>query len=109
MNLVDKFLAINDQNWCWANYPKMFYLWGHSYEFDNDGNWNILEEFCQKIGGHEDIWYATNMEIYKYVLAFDRLIYSAEDKYIENPSAIDVYINYSGKDLIIHAGETVEL
>ena len=37
------------------------------FEFDNNDNWNVIEEFAKKIGNREDIWYATNIEIYDYV------------------------------------------
>lgn len=55
--LVDKFLEDTDE-------PKLFYVWGHSYEFDAYNSWDRLEEFCKKISGHEDVLYATNMEVY---------------------------------------------
>ena len=42
-------------------YLYMFYVWGHSYEFPKDNNWNVIEEFCEKIGNRADIWYATNI------------------------------------------------
>jgi peptidoglycan/xylan/chitin deacetylase (PgdA/CDA1 family) len=42
--------------------PQVFYLWGHSYEFDLRGNWNMIEEFCKMMGGRDDIYYATNAE-----------------------------------------------
>jgi peptidoglycan/xylan/chitin deacetylase (PgdA/CDA1 family) len=42
--------------------PRIFYLWGHSYEFEADGNWHILENFCKLISGRDDIWYCTNAE-----------------------------------------------
>ena len=31
---------------------------GHSYEFDNHDNWNVIEDFCAYMGGRNDIWYA---------------------------------------------------
>ncbi|GHU04240.1 polysaccharide deacetylase [Spirochaetia bacterium] len=42
--------------------PQLFYLWGHSYEFDVDDNWNVIEEFCKLIAGRDDIAYCTNAE-----------------------------------------------
>lgn len=27
-------------------YLFMMYVWGHSYEFDNDNNWDLMEQFC---------------------------------------------------------------
>ena len=107
--LVDKFLSIEHLQYFWRNKPRLFYLWGHSYEFDRDDNWSLIEEFCRKIGGKSDIWYATNGEIYDYVRAFDRLIFSVDLTYVENPSAIDVYINVLDKELVVPAGKTIEI
>lgn len=44
--------------------PQIFYIWGHSYEFDReDGQWERMEEFCKLISGHDDIFYGNNTEI----------------------------------------------
>ena len=43
--------------------PQVFYLWGHSYEFDEMDNWDQMEEFCRIISGHEDIFYGTNCQV----------------------------------------------
>ena len=102
--LVEKFLV--DNKW---NCPRMFYLWGHSYEFNNDNNWEIIEEFGEMIGNRDDIWYATNIEIYDYIKAYERLVVSVDRKIINNPSAIPVWINISGETICINAGETVYL
>ena len=32
-----------------ADKPKLFYIWGHSYEFDIHNTWNEFEEFCRFI------------------------------------------------------------
>ncbi len=61
--LADVFLSNKKHGYFWANQPKLFYLWGHSYEFDNDNTWDRIEEFAKKIGNREDVWYATNGEI----------------------------------------------
>lgn len=87
--------------------PKLFYVWGHSYEFDAYGQWEMMESFIRKIAGHEDIWYATNGEIQAYMEAVKRLIYSATGDYIENPSARDVWMQIDGKTYCVRGGETV--
>lgn len=43
--------------------PQIFYMWGHSYEFDIKNSWDEFEEFCKIISGHADIFYGTNKEI----------------------------------------------
>ena len=87
----------------------LFYLWGHTYEFDTDDNWQVIEAFCEKMGGREDIWYATNIEIVDYVNACRAVRTSADGKTLHNPTCIDVWPEVDGKLVCIHAGETVKL
>lgn len=88
---------------------KMFYLWGHSYEFDNNDNWNIIEEFADYIGNREDIWYATNIEIFDYVTAYENLQVSVDKSIVHNPSSIDVWFMEKGKVYCVKGGETLNL
>ncbi len=86
----------------------LFYIWGHSYEFDNANNWDLMEKILEQISGKDDIWYATNIEIYNYIKAQRSLVISVDESYIYNPSAIDVWVEKDKKDLIcIPAGKTV--
>ena len=89
--------------------PRLFYLWGHSYEFPRDNNWDVIEKFGQIMAERNDVWHATNMEIYKYVKAFESLIFSSDLSRVENPSATDLYICYNGNNVLVKAGETVRL
>jgi len=43
--------------------PKIFYIWGHAYEFDIDNSWQKFDDFCKLISGKEDIFYGTNKEV----------------------------------------------
>ncbi len=43
--------------------PLLFYIWGHSYEFDIDDTWDKFEEFCAYIANHDDVFYGTNREV----------------------------------------------
>lgn len=90
------------QNW-------MFYLWGHSYEFDNDDNWNVIEEFAVYTGGKEDIWYATNIEIYDYVKAYEALRISLDGSIVQNPTDTDLWFRHNKQTYCIHGGETLHL
>lgn len=43
----------------------LFYMWGHSYEFDYNvwgNNWEHIETVCSVIAGKADIVYCTNIE-----------------------------------------------
>ena len=42
--------------------PKLFYIWGHAYEFDIHNDWKRFEEFLEMISHREDIFYGTNAE-----------------------------------------------
>ncbi|MBE6556707.1 MAG: polysaccharide deacetylase [Ruminococcaceae bacterium] len=107
--LADEFLAYTPRS---SAYPaKLFYLWGHSYEFDwnlENNNWERIEAFAEKIGGHDDVWYATNIEIYDYVQAFGRLRFNLAQTVVENPTDTDVWFQCSGgKRWVVRAGETL--
>ena len=43
--------------------PQIFYIWGHSYEFDIHNDWERFEEFLKIISGKDDIFYGTNSEV----------------------------------------------
>ena len=106
MEIAKKFVETDSQ---YIKEGWMFYLWGHSYEFDDKDNWNVIEELAEYIGGRDDIWYATNIEIYDYVKAFENLQISVDRSIIHNPSVTDVWVwDYvTKKDICIHGGETV--
>ncbi len=87
----------------------LFYIWGHTYEFRRDNNWYKIEEFFEKVAYNDNIWYATNIEVYDYVSAYKRLVYSLDANIIHNPSSIDVWIRLNGETVHIPAGKTVKV
>ena len=110
MSLAEEFLSLSENKYFWFNEPKLFFWWGHSFEFYKEKDWEFIESFAKLVSGKEDVWYATNGEIYDYVKAFDRLEYSSDGTLVHNPSSIDVYIKYIGnKEFVIPAGTTVDL
>jgi hypothetical protein len=88
---------------------KLFYVWGHSYEFDNDDNWDRIEELFRKVGGKEDVWYATNVEIYDYVQAYRKLIVSMDGKTVYNPTAMDLWFSDGENTHCVRAGEMLHI
>ncbi|GBF75120.1 polysaccharide deacetylase [Paenibacillus sp. 598K] len=87
LTMADKF-----EEPSWSPKASLFYVWGHSYEFDNDNNWEMMETFCQRMGDRDDIWYATNIEILDYMEAARRLQYSVDRTHVFNPSHQPVWI-----------------
>lgn len=75
----------------------LFYLWGHSYEFEADDNWQVIEAFAQETGNRSDIWYATNIQIYDYVQAFKRLEFTVDGSRVYNPSVLTVWFVKDGR------------
>lgn len=101
--LADQFLAMDSDR------LSLFYLWGHSYELDGNDNWELMEEFCRKFGTAKDVWRASNMEIYLYMEALDRLVVSCDQKILFNPSAQDLWVTADGRPVKIEGGKTVRL
>ncbi len=102
--LLEKFLNARTERVC--NMP-LFYIWGHSYEFDAEHNNDLykMENFCKKTQNLDSMWYATNIEIYDYVKAAKELDISAERKYIFNPSRLSVWVSVNDKPTEIKPGE----
>lgn len=89
--------------------PYLFYLWGHSYEFEANNNWSVIEDFARYVGNRDDIWYATNIEIYDYIDAYNRLVFSVDAKRVKNPSSRKVWFEYSERIIEIEVGAIIEL
>lgn len=91
-------------------YLKLMYVWGHSYEFDDKDNWDVIEKFCEYMGGREDIWYATNIEIIDYMEAAKNLKFSADNESVYNPSAQSVWLQVDDKKIVeVKGGQFVDL
>ncbi len=88
--------------------PYLFYVWGHTFEFDQQHNWDLIEKLFEKVSGRTDeIWYATNGEICEYHKAYQQLIFSADADRIYNPSAVDLWIETGKKIYHIPAGKVI--
>ena len=109
MELAKKFIESPESKYYWSKKPQLFYLWGHSYEFNDEDNWEIIEEFAAYMGNRDNVWYATNGEIYNYVKAYDSLMWGADGKRVYNPSVYDIFINYYDNEYVIHPGDDVKI
>lgn len=108
---IDEFLRLDlsINTYRAARQPRLFYLWGHSFEFDRHNNWDRLTQICEKISNKNDIWYATNMEIYEYVVAYNSLIYSADGSKVYNPTLVEIWFDVDGVLYFIRPGETIRI
>ena len=91
--------------------PWLFYVWGHSYEFDSDNNWDVIENFCEKVGNKSDVWYATNIEIFDYISAYYSLVFSVNGDMVYNPTSTELFFTDSrnGKNYSVKSGEKKKL
>ena len=55
--LAEQFLTMEPDT------PQVFYIWGHSYEFDGNANWDRFERLLQLLAGKQDIFYGTNVQV----------------------------------------------
>ena len=104
MPLVRKFVEETP-----AREPWMFYLWGHSFEFETGDNWEVIEEFAAFAGGHEDVWYATNIQLHDYVQAYRRLEFSVDGRQVYNPTVTELFFDKDGEKYSILPGEKKNL
>ena len=105
MMLADKFLEEKIR----YDGPLLFFMMGHTYEFEQEGNWDVMECFLKKMGGRPDIWYATCQEIQDVKLAYRRLYFTADGKKAYNPSSLDVWLQVDGQSCVVPNGGMVRL
>ena len=108
MELCSRFLTLHEDR-PWDPRPKLFYLWGHSYEFSDDDNWELIEEFCARMADNPDIWYATNGEIYAYIEAARQIVSSVDGQLLYNPTARTLYLEISGEKKLLEPDQTLDL
>lgn len=89
-----------------AYLPEVFYLWGHSYEFSQKDNWQVIEDFMKYVSDYKDcIWSATNIEIVDYVEAFRKLRRSTDGRIIYNPTGTTLWFEMDREIHCIHGNE----
>lgn len=103
MQLADDF--INNSN----NSLELFYVWGHSYEFDINNNWGVMDKFAEYISDKGYIWYATNIEIYEYITALKQVNILDEGNLIYNNSNLDIYAEFKNEIVCIRSKEVLNI
>ena len=105
---IDDFISLDlENNYHAMRHPRLFYVWGHSFEFASESSWEHLDKICSLLGNREDVWYATNIEIYDYVNAYNSLISSADGKIIYNPTLYDIWFAEGSKRYCAASGQSL--
>lgn len=109
---------------CNANFPKLwdtmlergkdqpgqlFYLWGHSYEFDESLGWENIEAFAALASNTPSVWHATKGEVYDYITAWRSLDWSLDGTLVRNPSAATIWFLRNGQTIKIDGGQFLHL
>ncbi|HKL99886.1 MAG TPA: polysaccharide deacetylase family protein [Mobilitalea sp.] len=87
----------------------LFYIWGHSFEFERENTWDLIEEFCKEISFKKDTWYTTNIDYRNYVIAMRSLIFNVDNTCVLNPTGFSVWLQGKKEILEIKPGATVIL
>ncbi|NLJ97137.1 MAG: hypothetical protein GX321_08285 [Clostridiales bacterium] len=61
------------------------------------------------VGGRDDIWYATNIEIVDYMKLLDNLKFTADGERVYNPSAAPAWLTVDGRVVKIEGGSLFDL
>lgn len=101
---LDTFLALPK-----AHIFYLFSVWGHSWEFDRDDNWGLIETFCQQLAGHPEIWQPTMLEFFDYQQACQRVQFTAQCDRAFNPNAQSVWLSIDGEALELLPGQMQRL
>lgn len=111
LEYIDEFINLDTSTKTYhaKRIPRLLYIWGHSSEFDKNNNWDHIETICQKLANNDELWYATNIEIYDYVQAYKSLRYSADGYKVNNPTLFTIWFDVDGKTYSIAPGETLRL
>ncbi|MBQ2957276.1 MAG: polysaccharide deacetylase family protein [Clostridia bacterium] len=97
--LIDPFLHENGL--------KLLSVWGHAYEFDQRDDWEVIEDQLARLGGHEDVWYAANIDVFDYITAYNSLDVAVDGSSAYNRSSVSVWVRAKGKKYEIPAGGVV--
>jgi hypothetical protein len=97
----------------WVGNPRktgLFYIWGHSYEFARPTDrWKEMDGLFRPLAGHPEVWYCTNIQLWDYEAARQRMCIAANRKTAYNPSARPVTLVCDGKVIDVPGGQTVSL
>lgn len=109
-DVIDRFVNARCDTWIWGDTNGKFCdMFIHSYELIDEEKWRACFDRLERLAHHDDVWYATNIEVVRYIKAYRSLVFSLEHEYVYNPSCIPVWIYTENGTAKIGPGETVSL
>ncbi len=90
-------------------YSGVFFVWGHGFEFHDRNDWEGLERIYKPLSGRPDAWYCTNIELFDYEAARQRIVLAANRATAFNPSALPVMLKVDGRLVEVPPGKTISI
>ncbi len=88
----------------------VLYIWGHSYEFDHDNNWELVDQLGERLSNQPQVWYATNGELQHYLDSIHRLVFTVAMDAIYNPTDCTIWLKVDNERVLtIAPGQTLRL
>lgn len=85
----------------------LMYVWGHSFEFGWSDDWSVIEAFARRMAGKDDIWYAVNGDICRYIQTVRSQDFSGDGRKMHNPGAVSVWVRLGETVQEVRPGETI--
>ena len=86
----------------------VFYIWGHSWELENEKRWNNMVGFCKIISNKKDIWYTGSGNLANYLNALKKVTIGANE--ITNPKDnLPVWLNLSSGTIVLKPGHHIKI
>ena len=87
----------------------LFFIYGHSWELDANepaSDWDYMESLAQRLGGRDDIWYATAIEVADYIQSIASVRPSLAEDRLLNASSLDLWMRDGSSIERLPAGRT---
>ncbi len=98
--MIEKFLKTNEP-------LALFYIWGHSYEFEDQHDWATFDKICLKLKDLEDVAYLTNQEVATYLEAIKKV--KIKENQVINDSNEKIYCRINQQKICLNPQESYEV
>ena len=84
----------------------LLYIWGHTYSFEERNHWDKMENILRSLAHRDNVWYASDAEIFDYALKWKLIEKSADGHILYNPTDITLWCaDRNGYGFSIASGE----
>lgn len=88
----------------------LYYVWGHSWEYEGPGNkWAEVERFFKMLANNPAIHYTTQINLVDYCNAFRQLKFTVEKNIVYNPGLLTVFFKMKDNVYSVAPGMTINL